>query len=96
MTSKEESIRIVINSITNLPLEKQKEIGDFGQFLLFSGIYLNDHNLVRNAIDNFPEEANPSRSISNKTIYIFGLCGITFDDLFPNRSSSPTSILQNI
>ncbi len=96
MTSKEESIKIVINCITNLPLERQKEIGDFGQFLLFSGIYLNDHDLVRKALDNFPEEANPSRSISNKTIHIFGLCGITFHDLFPNRPSSPTSISQNV
>lgn len=96
MVSKEEALRTVINSMNNFPLEKQKEIGDYGQFLLFSGIYLNDQDLVRNAIDNFPEEANPNRSISNKTIYIFALCGINFDDLFPDRPSSPTSISQNV
>jgi hypothetical protein len=96
MVSKEENIRIVINSISNFPLERQKEIKDYGQFLLFSGIYLNDQDLVRKALDNFPEEAKPSRSISNKTIYIFALCGITFHDLFPDRPSSPTSVSQNV
>tara|TARA_Y100001970_G_C14149157_1_gene811654 strand:- start:811 stop:1101 length:291 start_codon:yes stop_codon:yes gene_type:complete len=96
MVSKEEALRMVINSISNFPLERQKEIKDYGQFLLFSGIYLNDQDLVRNALVNFPEEANPNRSISNKTIYIFALCGINFDDLFPDRPSSPTSISQNV
>ncbi len=96
MISKEESIRTVINSISNTPLERQKEIKDYGQFLLFSGIYLNDQDLVRNALTNFPEEANPNRSISNKTIYIFALCGINFDDLFPVRPSSPTSVSQKV
>lgn len=96
MTSKEEKLRIVINSINNWPLEKQKEINDYGQFLLFSGIYLNDLELVQMAISNFPEESSPTRSISNRTLSIFMNCGITFDELFPNRPSSPTSILQNV
>lgn len=91
----EEIIRSVINTMSNISLERQRQLGDYGQFLLFSGVYLDDPDLVKNAIDNFPEEANPNRVISNKTLYIFGLCGITLDDLLPNRPSSPTSVLQS-
>jgi hypothetical protein len=97
MATTEEKLRIIINHINNWSLENQKKIKDYGQFLLFSGIHLNDVELVRYAIDNFPEEASPQRTISNKTLSIFSACGIEPNEIFPReRSNSPTSIQQQI
>jgi len=91
----ETKIRTLISGLSTL--ESQLAIPDYGQFLLFSGIYLNDIDLIRYALVTFPDQTDPNRTISSQTLRLFRLLGVNINDFRPvtqvaTRVSSPTNI----